>query len=73
MASQESSERSFSIGELIVGKVYHGTFGGQEVAIKRTLPDKWEPKSYKENYALQRLDHRNVVKLLKSQETNEFR
>lgn len=53
------------------GHVFTGTFNGQKVAVKRI--ERHERQCDREEKALMKLDHPNVVRLLHKEETEDFR
>lgn len=62
-------DKTKKIGEGRYGRVFHGKFNGKPVAVKRVeIPDK-----DREKQALLRLKHRNVVKLLYTENDIDFR
>ena len=74
--SRESSD--FTIGEELggggFGLVCRGTFRGRDVAIKKVPILRWTSERAAREYEVMReLDHPNVLKLLHTEERNEFR
>jgi hypothetical protein len=58
------------LGEGGYGSVFPGTFQGREVAVKRVLLDK---ANGKEEEALKKLDHPNIVKLFHVECEKDFK
>jgi serine/threonine protein kinase len=78
MSSGSAEFSDFTIGEELgeggFGQVYRGTFGGRAVAIKKVPIARWIPeRAARENEVMRELDHPNVLKLLHTEERNEYR
>ena len=69
--NQIKYDKTKELGRGSYGTVYRGTFRGIEVAVKRIPQDQVEPR---EEEAMCRFDHPNIVKLLCiEEETNAYR
>lgn len=64
------SSKNGIIGRGRYGIVFHGTYFGQKVAVKRIQQIE---VNLREEANLRKLDHENVVKLMCQEENNDFR